>query len=144
MEVGRGELDLDPLLVLVLAVEVLEQSAVITRRHLEACEMPFQRRPQFDGQAFRELLVILVDEPILVTHRKGIRHPHADVLIGADHLARTGLDLGKSTGQPTMQMLHCGDTRRDHLEGGIECVEIEIDAPAHQPGHEPEFERHVG
>jgi hypothetical protein len=29
------------------------------------------------------------------------------------------------------------------LEGGIERVEIEVDAPRHEPGHEPKFERHV-
>jgi hypothetical protein len=31
-----------------------------------------------------------------------------------------------------------------HLKGGIERVETEIDVPGHQPGNEPQLQRHVG
>jgi len=40
-------------------------------------------------------------------------------------------------------MLHRGDPGSDHLEGRIERVEVEIDPPRHEPGDEPQLERHV-
>jgi len=41
-------------------------------------------------------------------------------------------------------MLHGGDAGGDHLKGRIERVDIEVDPPHHQPGDEPQLERHVG
>ena len=144
MEVGRRQLDLDPLLVVVLGMEMLEQRAVIGQAQPEAREMALQCRPQLSRQARGEFLVVLIDEPVLVAQCEGIGDAHADVFVGADHLAGAGLDRGQVARQPAVQMLHGGDARGDHLEGGIERVEIEIDPPHHQPGHEPQLERHVG
>jgi hypothetical protein len=50
-------------------------------------------------------------------------------LIGADHLAGAGLNSLWATRHPTVRVLHGGDARDDHLKGGIERVEIEIDPP---------------
>ena len=144
MEVGRRQLDLDPLLVVVLGMEMLEERAVIGQAQPKAPEMALQCRPQLGRQARGEFLVVLIDEPVLVAQREGIGDAHADVFIGADHLARTGLDRLQAARQPAVQMLHGGDARGDHLEGRVERVEVEIDPPHHQPGHKPQLERHVG
>ncbi len=106
--------------------------------------MALQCRPQRGRQARGEFLVVLIDEPVLIAQCEGIGDAHADVIVGADHLARTGFDRGQIAREPAVQMLHCGDARGDHLKGGVERVEIEIDPPHHQPGHEPQLERHVG
>ena len=144
MEVGRRQLDLDPLLVVVLGTELLEQRAVIGQIQPKAREMALQRRLQFGRQARGKFLVIVIDEPVLVAEGKGIGDAHADVLVGADHLAGAGRDRFQTARQPAVQMLHGGDAGGDHLEGGIERVEVEIDPPRHQPGHKPQLERHVG
>src|SRR5580693_3376086 len=106
--------------------------------------MPLHCRTHLGRQACRELLVILVDEPVLIAQREGIRHPHADVLVGPDQLASTGLDRSEPARKPAVQVLHGGDPGRDHLKGGIEGIEIKIDMPGHQPRYEPQLERHVG
>ncbi len=144
MEIGRRQLDLDPLLILVLGVEMLEQWAVIGQAQPKAREMALQGRPQLGRQARGEFLVVLIDESVLVAQREGVGDAHADVLVGADHLARAGLDRGQVAWQPAVQMLHGRDPGSDHLEGGIERVEIEIDPSRRQPGDKPQFERHVG
>ena len=102
MQVRRGELDLDPALVVVAAVKALEQRDAIVERELKAVVPALHRPVQFGWQGGEEIFVALVDEPVLVAQCKGIRHPHADVLIGADHLARTGLDRGEIARQPAM------------------------------------------
>jgi hypothetical protein len=106
--------------------------------------MALQCRPQLGRQARGELLVIPIDEAVLVAQGEGIGDAHADVLVGADHLAGAGFDRGEVARHPAVQVLHGGDARGDHLEGGIERVEVEIDPPRHQPRHEPQLERHVG
>ena len=106
--------------------------------------MPLHCRTHLGRQACRELLVILVDEPVLIAQREGIRHPHADVLVGPDQLASTGLDRSEPARKPAVQVLHGGDSGRDHLERGVERVEIEIEIAGHQARGEPQFERHVG
>ena len=105
--------------------------------------MALQGRLQIGRQARGEFLVALIDEPVLVAEREGVGDAHADVLVGADHFAGSGRDRLQAARQPTVQMLHGGDAGGDHLEGGIERVEIEIDSPHYQPGREPQFERHV-
>jgi len=105
--------------------------------------MALQCRLQLGRQARGEFLVVPIDEPVLVAECERIRDTHADVFIGTDHLAGAGFDRFEAARQPAVQMLHGGDSRGDHLEGRIECVEIEIDPPHHQPGDEPQLERHV-
>ena len=144
MEIGRRQLDLDPLLVVVLGTELLEQRAVIGQIQPKAREMALQCRLQFGRQARGEFLVVVIDEPVLVAECEGVGDAHADVLVGADHLAGAGLDRLQTARQPAVQMLHGGDPGGDHLKGGIERVEIEVDPPRHQPRHEPQLERHVG
>jgi len=143
MEIGWGKLDLDALFVAVGGVEMLEQCAVICERQLKAREMAFHCRLQLCRQARRELLVIFVDESVLVAQREGIRHAHADILVSADHLCGALLDRGQPARQPAVQVLHSGDPGCDHLKGGVERVEIEVDLPADQTRHKPQFQRHV-
>jgi len=57
MQVGRRQRDLDPLLVVVLGIEMLEQRAVIGQGQPEAREMALQCRLQFGRQARGELLM---------------------------------------------------------------------------------------
>ena len=42
-----------------------------------------------------------------------------------------------------MNMLNRGDAGRDHLEGRVERVEVEVDVARDEAGREPQFERHV-
>jgi hypothetical protein len=143
MEIGGRELDFDPFLVVMLGVELLEQRAVIGKRHLKAREVPLHCRTQLGRQACRELLVILVDEPVLIAQGEGIGHPHANVFVGTDHLTGPRLHRGEPAWEPAVQVLDGGDPGGDHLKSGIEGVEIKIDMPGHQPGHEPQLQRHV-
>ena len=45
---------------------------------------------------------------------------------------------------PTVNVLHGGDPGRDHLEGGVERVEIEIEMRRSPAAWRTKFERHVG
>src|SRR5271165_1125063 len=58
--------------------------------------------------------------------RDQIGHPHPDVFIGTDHLIGSGFDRGEPDRQPAVQMLYGGDPGRDHFEGGIERIEVEV------------------
>src|SRR5215472_18370388 len=51
MKIGGSELDLDPLLVVMLGVEMFEQGAIIRERDLETRKMALQRRPQLRRHA---------------------------------------------------------------------------------------------
>ena len=117
VEVGRRQLDLDPLLVVVRGMEMLEQRAVIGQTQPKAGEMPLQCRLQLGRQARGEFLVVLIDEPVLVAQCEGTGDAHADVFIGADHLAGPGFDRLQPARKPAVQMLHGGDAGGDHLKG---------------------------
>src|ERR1700730_6172296 len=69
MQVGRSELNLDPAVVAVPAVKPLEQRDVIVERQLKTLEPSLHRAAQFGRQAGDEILVPLVDQPVLVAHR---------------------------------------------------------------------------
>jgi len=125
-------------------MKVAKELAVIGQAQPKACEMALQCRLQFARQARRELLVVLINEPVLVAQCERIGNAHADVLVGADHLTGAGFHRSEIAGQPAVQMLYGGDAGGDHLEGGIERVEIKVDPPREQPGHEPQLERHIG
>src|SRR5476649_2162111 len=125
-------------------MERLEHVHRVVEAHLEAVVPALHRALQLLGQAFNELLVGLVDEAVLVAHGVAVADAHADVLVGADGLARALLDVGQRARHPALDMLHRGDARADHLERRVERVEIEIEVADHHAGDEPEFERHVG
>ena len=143
VQIGRGELDLDPTLVVVPAVQPLEQRDAIIERELEAVVPALRRPAQLGRQAGDKILVALIDEPVLVAHRKGIGDPHPDILVGADRLVGASVDLGELAGNPALQVLHRRDARRDHLEGGIERVEIEVEVARHHAGDKPQLQGHV-
>ena len=144
VQVGRRQLDLHPALVVMLRVEGLEHVHGIVQAHLEALEPALHRALQLLGQARHELLVGLVDEPVLVAHGVAVADAHADILVGADDVARPLLDLGQGARHPAVDVLHRGDARADHLERRVERVEIEVEVADHHAGDEPQFERHVG
>ena len=64
VEISRYQLDLDPLLVVVLGTEILEQWAAIGLAQPEAREMALQGRPQSGRQA-------LIDEPVQIVIAEG-------------------------------------------------------------------------
>ena len=144
MQVGRRELDLHPALVVMLRMERLEHVHRIVEAHLEAVEPALHRALQLLGQAGHELLVGLVDQPVLVAHGVAVADAHADILVGADGLGRPLLHVGQDARHPALDVLHRGDARADHLESRIERVEIEVDVADHHAGDEPQLERHVG
>ena len=144
MQVRRRELNLDALLVVMLGVQMLEQGDRVSGRKLKAAEMLGQQRPDVSREALEELLVGLIDQVVLVAQREAIRHPHADIFVGADDRFRALFDLRQRAGHPAVNMLHRGDARGDHLERRIERIEIEIEVSGDQTGGEPQFERHVG
>ena len=144
VQVGRGELDLHPALVVVLRMEALEHVHRVVEAHLEAVEPALHGALQLLGQAAHELLVGLVDEPVLVAHGVAVADAHADILVGADGLAGALLDVAEHARHPALDVLHRGDARADHLEGRVERVEIEVEVADHHAGDEPELQRHVG
>jgi len=128
----------------VARVEALEQRDVVVKRELKAVVPALHRPAQPGGQACDEILVALVDEPVLIAHRKRIRDPHPDILVSADRLVGPAVDLRELARQPALKVLHGGDPGCDHLEGGIKRVEIEVQVAHHHAGDEPQLERHVG
>ncbi len=144
MQIGRRELDLDALLLVVLRMKMLEEADRVLARELEAAIVLGEERPNIVGHALQELLVRLVDEMVLVAQGEAIRDPHADILVGADDPLRALLDLRQLARRPAMEVLDRGDAGRDHLEGGVERVEIDVEIAGHETRREPQLERHVG
>ena len=144
VQVGRGELDLHPALVVMLRMEALEHVHRVVEAHLEAVEPALHGALQLLRQTCHELLVGLVDQAVLVAHGVAVADAHADILVGADGLGGALLDVGEHTRHPALDVLHRGDARADHLEGRIERVEIEVEVADHHAGDEPELQRHVG
>jgi hypothetical protein len=64
-------------------------------------------------------------------------------LVGADRLVASPVHLIKLPGQSTVQMLHRRHSRRDHLEGRIESIEVEVDAAHDHASDKPQLERYV-
>jgi len=108
---------------------MLEGRPIIGEAKPKVGEIALQSGLQLGRQARGGLVVVVIDEPVLVAACEGVRNAHADVFIGADHLAGPGLDRLRATRQPAAQVLHRGDAGGDHLEGRIERVKIEIDPP---------------
>ncbi len=103
VQVGRRKLDLHPALVVMLRVERLEHVHRIVEAHLEAVEPALHGALQLRGQAFHELLVSLVDQPVLVAHGVAVADAHADILVGADGLGGALLTSESTPGiQPWM------------------------------------------
>src|SRR6516162_7678034 len=69
MEIGRSELHLDSARIAVAAVKPFEQRDVVIERQLKTLEPSLRRAAQVGRQAGDELLVPLVDQPVLVAHR---------------------------------------------------------------------------
>ena len=143
VQIGRRQLDLHPALVLVPSVHVLEQRDVVVERELEPVVPALHRSAQFRRQAGDERRIVLIHQPVLVAHRERIRHPHADILVGADHFIGAPVHLGQLARHPAMDVLHRGDARGDHLERRIQRVEIHVQIARHHAGDEPQFQRHV-
>ena len=143
MQIGWRQLDLHPALVLVPSVHALEQRDVVVERKLEPVVPALHRSAQLRRQAGDERRVVLIHQPVLVAHREGIRHPHADILVGADHLVCTRVHLGQLARHPAMDVLHRRDAGGDHLERRIQRVEIHVQIAGHHAGDEPQLQRHV-
>jgi hypothetical protein len=143
MEIGWSELHLDPARIPVAAVKPFEQRDVVIERQLKTLEPSLHRAAQLGRQAGDEVLVPLVDQPVLVAHRVRVGNSHPDILVGADRLLATAIHLIQFSGDTAVQMLDRRDTRRDHLERRIKRVEVKVDVPHHHAGDEPQFERHV-
>ena len=144
MQIGRRKLDLHAAFVLVAVVQVFEQRDVIIQRELQAGEPALRGAAQVGWQGSEEIVVTLIDEPVLVAYCETVGDAHADVLVGADHLVGARFDLGEPAGRPAVDVLHRGNSGSDHLEGRIERVEIQVHAAHHHARDEPQFERHVG
>ena len=69
MQVGRGEPHLDPARIAVPVIEPFEQLDVVVERQLKTLEPSLRRGAQLRRQAGDEVLVPLVDQPVLVAHR---------------------------------------------------------------------------
>ena len=143
MQIGRRQLDLHAALVLVPPVQVLEQRNVVVERELKPREPALHRLAQFCRQACNKILVALIHQPVLIAHRERVGHPHADILVGADHLVGALLDFAQLAGHPAMDVLHRGDAGGDHLERRIQRVEIQVQIARHHARDEPQLQRHV-
>ena len=95
-------------------------------------------------QARDKLLVRLIDKAVLVAYRVAVGDPHADVLVGADRLRAPRLHLVQRARNPPLDVLYGSRARGDHLEGGVERVEVKIEHADHHAGDEPQLERHIG
>ncbi len=143
VQVRGRELDLHPGLGIVAGVHRFEHAHRVIETELEPPEPALHRVLQLPGQARDECLVGLIDEPVLVAHRVAVRHPHADILVGADDLVGLGFHLAGRARHPAVDVLHGGDAGSDHLERRIERVEVDIEIARHHAGDEPQFQRHV-
>jgi len=144
MLVGRRQLNLDPLLMVVPGMKVFEQRDRVGRRHLKPGEEFTERGADLRRHAREEVLVGLVDEMVPVAQREAIGHPHADIFIGTDDVFRLRLDPRQVSRDPAVNVLRRGDPRGDHLKGRVERVEIRHPVARREARREPQLERHVG
>ncbi len=144
VQVGGRDLNADAVTLTMARQQFVEDRDLVGERHGEALEEGSGRRTQLLGQAGDEILVGLVDEPVLVAQGHRIGGAHADVAIGADDLLGGGENVGRRSRRATVEVLHGGDAALDHLEGGEQRVGIEIDIAQRDAAGEPEFQRVVG
>src|SRR6516162_4412155 len=103
MEIGRSELHLDTARIAVAAVEPFEQRDVVIESQLKTLEPSLHRAAQLGRQAGDEVLVPLVDQPVLVTHRVRAGNSYPDILVGADRLVATPIHLIEFSGDTAVQ-----------------------------------------
>ena len=140
VQVARRELDPGAFAVLVLRAGVLEESELLVERQRVRLEKGTELGRELAGQAAQELGVALVDDPVLVTQRIRERHPHADVAVGVQHPRDHRFDMRERTRHPDLKMLHGSDPGLDHLECGVQRVEVGVDGAACNSSREPELE----
>ena len=118
----------------VAAEQLVEDGDLIVERHGEALKVGAHRRPQLVRQARDEILIGLVDEPVLVAQRHRIGGAHADVAIGGRSPSRPRRAPRRRPRRAAVQVLHRGDAARDHLERGEQRVGVEIDVAQRRAG----------
>ena len=146
VEVGGGELHPGPLTRIAPdpLPEVDEEPQVIGQRDGLGGQVLAELRPQRGRQPAAEVLVGLVDQAVLVAERVGVGHAHADVVVGPEDALGDRGDPRGGRAAPAVEMLHRGDAGGQHVERGVERVEVGIDVAAGQTTREPQLERQVG
>ena len=125
-------------------MQIVEDRDLVDKRHREAREIPAHVRLQLGRQPRDEIAIGAVNEPVLVAQRGGVRGAHADIAIGTDHRMRRREHLSRRSRHAAVEVLHRGHAARNHLERGIERIEIEIHIAKPEPAGEPQLERMVG
>ena len=145
VEVGGRQLDADPIGAVLPASlpEAPEEVELIVQRD----RLPRQERGdagrEVRRQAPHELLVRLVREAVLVAEHVGVGDSHADVLVRLDDAVGDFPHPRGRRAPPAVDVLHGGDAGLEHLEGGVERVQVRIDGPRAKPAREPQLERQV-
>jgi hypothetical protein len=137
VQVGGRELNGDALAAAGLLREAVEEPEILLQRDRLTLENRADLLSEARRQASDEILVGLVDKPVLVADAERIGDAHPDRLIRAQHRAGGGVDALGRAGHPAVQVLHRRDPRLDHLEGGVQGVEVGIDVARRNPAGEP-------
>ena len=144
VQVGRRKLDAGQALAPVLLRQLVEQGQEVGEWHGLRLQVGQQLGTERLRQLLAELLIRLVDQPVLLPDGVAVGRPHAEVAVGVQHLAGGAVDSAVAAGHPAVDVLDGGDARRDHLEGGIERVEVQVDLARRHPSGEPKLQRIIG
>ena len=88
---------------------------------------------------------VVVDQhaPVLVAHRDRERDPHADLIVGGEHPLHHVADRREVAVDPCKDVLDGGHSGLEHLEGGVERVQIGIDRAGADARDRPHLQRFV-
>ena len=98
----------------------------------------------FDRQGGEDIGVILIGQNVLVADHEGVTGPHADFTIGTEHLVGGGVPGVGATAKAAMDVVHGRRAALQHLDGRVEGIKSQPDAPHGAKLRQPEFERREG
>ena len=143
VQVGRRELDAHAVAAVPALPQVDEQTQVVLDGNRLGLEPLPELGRECRRQALQERLVGLVDEPALIPEGVRVRDAHANVFVGLEDLLGDRQDAGDWRHPQAVKVLHRRDAGFEHLEGGIQRVEVRIDVPGGHATREPQLERMV-
>src|SRR5258706_3067228 len=92
VQIHRRELYANALLVRVAPMQCLKQREIVLERYGLRAQRLRDIGAKVRRQAFDELLVGLIDEPVLLPDAIRVRYAHSNVFVGPDDLVGPGLD----------------------------------------------------
>ena len=140
MQVRRRQLNPDPIMLIVLTVQLFENQEVILERHALFVQAGPQCRSQGLRQVTENCPLGFIRQGILLANFVGIGDPHPDVIIGLQHAPCRFHTAFGLPGNHAVNVLDGGDARLDHLERRMERVQIGVHIPCPHPGDPPQLQ----